>query len=143
MLRYILIILNIQLLTTQQGSTSNFANNKLQTICHKVYCDSRSKSLRQFSAFQKTILPKALILVTTIVSVPILIVVSVDHFVKVQNILKIYAKCGQVTGTKQTSILDSEATYESISALYEHVNKDLYHGPKFCQMLQSWAAEGL
>jgi hypothetical protein len=76
-------------------------------------------------------------------SIPILIVVSVDHFVKVRNILKIYAKHGQVTGAKQTSILNSEATYESILALYEHVNKDLYHGPKLCQMLQSWAAEGL
>jgi hypothetical protein len=135
MLRYILIILNIQLLTAQQGHTSNFANNALWTICHKVYYNSRSKSTRQFPTFQKTIPPKALILIATIMSIPILIAVSVDYFVKVRNILKIYAK--------QTSILDSEATYESILALYEHVNKDLYHGPKLCQMLQSWAAEGL
>ncbi|KAG1765165.1 hypothetical protein EV702DRAFT_1051114 [Suillus placidus] len=63
--------LNIQLLTTQQGRTSNFANNALQTICHKVYYDSGSKSLRQFPAFQKTIPSNALILIATIVSMPI------------------------------------------------------------------------
>ncbi|KAG1852601.1 hypothetical protein C8R48DRAFT_777421 [Suillus tomentosus] len=100
-----------------EGRTSNFANNALRTVCHKVYYDSGSKLLRQFPAFQKTIPPKALILVTTI--------------------------RGQVMGAKQTSIPDSEAAYESISVLYERVNKDLYHGPKLRQMLQSWAVEGL
>ncbi|KAG2748757.1 hypothetical protein P692DRAFT_20734391, partial [Suillus brevipes Sb2] len=53
-----------------EGRTSNFANNALRTICHKVYYDSGSKSLRQFPAFQKTIPSNALILVATIVSMP-------------------------------------------------------------------------
>ncbi|KAG1765869.1 hypothetical protein EV702DRAFT_1204396 [Suillus placidus] len=70
------------------GCTSNFANNALQTVCHKVYYNSGSKSLRQFPAFQKTIPPNALILVATIV----------------RNVLKIYSKHGQVTGAKQTAI---------------------------------------
>jgi hypothetical protein len=58
------------ILTSRQGRTSNFANNALRTICHKVYYDSGSKSLRQFPAFQKTIPSNALILVATIVSMP-------------------------------------------------------------------------
>ncbi|KAG2737913.1 hypothetical protein P692DRAFT_20883111 [Suillus brevipes Sb2] len=110
-----------------EGRTSNFANNALRTICHKVYYDSGSKSLRQFPAFQKTIPSNALILVATIV----------------RNVLEIYSKHGQATGAKQTAIPDSEAAYESISTLYECVNKDPYHDPKLRQMLQSWAAEGL
>ncbi|KAG2103741.1 uncharacterized protein F5147DRAFT_654648 [Suillus discolor] len=99
-----------------EGCASNFAHNALRIVCHKAFYDSRSKSLRQFPTFQKTIPPKALILVATIVT-------------------------GAVS--KQTAIPDSEASYESISTLYERVNKDSYHGPKLHQMLQSWAAEGL
>ncbi|KAG0695194.1 hypothetical protein DFH29DRAFT_1005677 [Suillus ampliporus] len=110
-----------------EGRTSNFANNALRTICHKVYYDSGSKSLRQFPTFQKTIPPNALILVTTIV----------------RNVLEIYSKRGQATGARQTAIPDSEVAYESILTLYKRVNKHLYHGPKLHQMLQSWAAEGL
>lgn len=58
------------MLTNEQGRTSNFAHNALRTVCLQVFYDNSSKSLRQFSAFHKTVPSKALILVAAIASMP-------------------------------------------------------------------------
>ncbi|KAG1742088.1 hypothetical protein EDD22DRAFT_851630 [Suillus occidentalis] len=99
---------------------------KKQCICRAILMLS-SKSLKQFTEFQKTILPAALFLIGTII----------------RNIIYIYSKYSQVNGTKQTPIEDSETSYHHISTLFDHTNRDAYHGPKLHQMLKSWAFEGI
>ncbi|KAG2111722.1 uncharacterized protein F5147DRAFT_771862 [Suillus discolor] len=100
------------------GHASNFANNMIQIACHKSFYDNGSKSLKQFTEFQKTVPPPALFLVGTILSAP--------------------AAClKRVNGAKQTPIEDSEASYDRISTLFNCTNKDKYHGPKLHQMLKA------
>ncbi|KAG1741924.1 hypothetical protein EDD22DRAFT_958983 [Suillus occidentalis] len=110
-----------------EGRASNFANDAVRIICHKSFYDNGSKSLKQFTEFQKTILPAALFLIGTII----------------RNIIYIYSKYGQVNGAKQTPIEDSETSYDRISMLFDCMNQDAYHGPKLRQMLKSWALEGM
>jgi hypothetical protein len=58
-------------------------------------------------------------------------------------VIHIYSKYGQVTGAKQTPIEDLETSYDHILTLFDHTNKDEYHGPKLHQMLKAWALEGM
>ncbi|KAG1776903.1 hypothetical protein EV702DRAFT_1197928 [Suillus placidus] len=110
-----------------EGRASNFANDAVRIVCHKSFYDNGSKSLRQFSEFQKTIPPPALFLVGTIIC----------------NVIYIYSKYGQVNGAKQTPIEDSETSYDRISTLFDRTIQDKYHGPKLRQMLKAWALEGM
>ncbi|KIK41499.1 hypothetical protein CY34DRAFT_85277 [Suillus luteus UH-Slu-Lm8-n1] len=110
-----------------EGCASNFANDAVCIVCHKSFYDNGSKSLKQFTEFQKTIPPAALFLIGTII----------------HNIIYIYSKYGQVNGAKQTPIKDSETSYDCISMLFNRTNKDAYHRPKLHQMLRSWALEDM
>lgn len=124
---------------------SNFAHNALRSVCLQVYYETGSKSLKQFIAFQKTIPSNALILVATIMSPPCSMPkVPLLTPTKVRNILDIYAKYGKVIkGDKQTSLVDSENTYQMITGLFNCINADDYHGPKVHVMLKSWAQAGM
>ncbi|KAG1766106.1 hypothetical protein EDD22DRAFT_845151 [Suillus occidentalis] len=99
----------------------------LQMMCSALFAISRSMTM--FAEFQKTIPPAVLFLVGTIMSAPASVVCS--------------NKYGQVNGTKQTPIEDSETSYDHISMLFNRTNQDEYHGPKLCQMLKAWALEGM
>ncbi|KAG2109265.1 uncharacterized protein F5147DRAFT_773076 [Suillus discolor] len=110
-----------------EGRASNFANLMVCIICHRSFYDNGSKSLKQFAEFQKIIPPPALFLIRTII----------------RNVIYIYSKYGQVNGTKQTPIEDSEIAYDRISTLFNRTNRDEYHGPKLHQMLKAWALEGM
>ncbi|KAG1720727.1 uncharacterized protein EDB91DRAFT_1256862 [Suillus paluster] len=110
-----------------EGRASNFANVAVRIICHRSFYDNGSKSLKHFTKFQKTIPPPVLFLIGTII----------------RNMIYIYSKYGQVNGAKQTPIEDSETAYDHISTLFNHTNRDEYHGPKLHQMLKAWALEGI
>ncbi|KAG2028372.1 hypothetical protein BDR03DRAFT_1019896 [Suillus americanus] len=110
-----------------EGHASNFANDAVCVICHKSFYDNGSKSLKQFAKFQKTIPPTVLFLIGTII----------------HNVIYIYSKYGQVNGTKQTPIEDLETSYDCILTLFNHTNRDEYHGLKLHQMLKAWALEGM
>ncbi|KAG1734063.1 uncharacterized protein EDB91DRAFT_1084206 [Suillus paluster] len=110
-----------------EGCASNFANVAVHIVCHRSFYDNGSKSLKHFTKFQKTIPPPALFLVGTII----------------HNVIYIYSKYGQVNGTKQTPIKDSETTYDRISTLFNRTNRHEYHGLKLRQMLKAWALEGM